>query len=173
MKAISELNEAKFNLEQTQTGTKYVSDIDNKINELKNYFESQRKSKDISDIKGIEIEEGKQIELSPALAYEYMDKCNKEERRNNFKKAIECATTAKEIFTKLGSEWSKEIITITRHISTLENKQVAREESFKRKREELEQKEQALKQEEEEFKKQMTARKEARRQKLRDLLKEK
>ena len=35
MKAISELNEAKFNLKKLKSGKKYMKEIDNKINELK------------------------------------------------------------------------------------------------------------------------------------------
>ena len=173
MKAISELNEAKFNLEETKVGVKYIEEIESKLIELKEIVDKKKDLKDISDIEGIEIEEGKPIELSSELAYEYMDKCKKEERRNNFKKAIEYATTAKEIFVKLGPEWAREIMSITRYISTLENKQIAREESFKRRKEELEVEEKSLKEEEEEFKKRISARREERKRRIQKLMKSK
>ncbi len=173
MKAISELNESVFNLKETKIGIQYIEQIETKIEELREGIEKKRQLKDVSDIEGIEIEEGKPLELSSELAYEYMDKCKKEERRNNFKKAIDLATTAKEIFVKLGPEWSREIMSITRYISTLENKQVAREESFKRKKEELEEKEKTLKEEEEEFKERIAARKEARKRRIRELMEKK
>ncbi|MFX1339227.1 MAG: hypothetical protein ACFFDK_11510, partial [Promethearchaeota archaeon] len=171
MKGISELNESIFNLKETKIGTKFIDQIEMKIKELRDSIDKKRKLKDISDIEGIEIEEGKPVELSSELAYEYMDKCKKEERRNNFKKAIDLATTAKEIFVKLGSEWSREIMSITRYISILENKQVAREESFKHKKEELEEKERSLKEEEEEFKERIKARREARKKRIQNLMK--
>jgi len=173
MKAISELNESIFNLKETKIGIKFIDQIETKIAELREEIDKKRQLKDVSDIEGIEIEEGKPLELSSELAYEYMDKCKKEERRNNFKKAIEFATTAKEIFVKLGSEWSREIMSITRYISILENKQVAREESFKRKKEELEEKERSLKEEEEEFKERIAARREARKKRIRELMEKK
>jgi len=173
MKAISELNESIFNLKETKIGIKFIDQIETKIKELRGEIDKKRQLKDVSDIEGIEIEEGKPLELSSELAYEYMDKCKKEERRNNFKKAIEFATTAKEIFVKLGSEWSREIMSITRYISILENKQVAREESFKRKKEELEEKERSLKEEEEEFKEKIAARREARKKRIRELMEKK
>ena len=173
MKAISELNESIFNLKETKIGIKFIDQIETKIAELREEIDKKRQLKDVSDIEGIEVEEGKPLELSSGLAYEYMDKCKKEERRNNFKKAIEFATTAKEIFVKLGSEWSREIMSITRYISILENKQVAREESFKRKKEELEEKERSLKEDEEEFKEKIAARREARKKRIRELMEKK
>ncbi|MFX0071325.1 MAG: hypothetical protein ACFFAO_09570, partial [Candidatus Hermodarchaeota archaeon] len=172
MKAISELNEATYNLEETKIGLKYIDEIQKKIIQFKGEIDKIKAKKDISDISGIELKEDKLPELSSELGFEYMDKCKKEERRNNFEKAIEYADIAKEIFIKLGSEWSNEIMRINRYINTLENKDIARKEAFKRKKVEIEQEEMILKEEEEDFKARLEARKEARRKRIEKLMKE-
>jgi hypothetical protein len=169
MKAISELNEAKFNLKETKIGQKYINVVEDKIKEFKDKIEKGRKMKDISGIKGIEEAEEEITETSSDLAYKYMDKCKIEAKQNNFNKAIEFATTAKEIFNKMGSKWAREKSTVEEFIRNL----LAREKLFKRKREELEEKEKQLKQEEDGFKARIAKRREMRRKKIQELMKKK
>ncbi|MHA1468283.1 MAG: hypothetical protein ACTSP6_09440 [Promethearchaeota archaeon] len=170
MKAISELNEAKFNLKESKIGQKYIEQIDNTIGEFRGEIEKRRGAKEISGIKEMKKKKEEIVELSSELAYEYMEKCKEEQKNDNFDKAIELATLAVEIFNKLGSEWSEEKSTVEKYIVTLENQKLARENLFKRKKKELEQQEEKLKQEEEEFKSRIAARREARRKKIQELM---
>jgi len=174
MKAISELNEAKFNLKESKLGQKYIEQIDNTIREFRGKIEKKRGAKEISGIKEMEKKKEEIMdlssELSSELAYEYMEKCKEEQKLDNFDKAIELATLAVQIFNKLGSEWSEEKSTVEKYIVTLENQKVARENLFKRKKKELEQQEEKLKQEEDEFKSRIAARREARRKKIQELM---
>ena len=170
MKAISELNEAKFNLKESKIGQKYIEQIDNTIGEFRGEIEKRRSAKEISGIKEMKKKKEEIVELSSELAYEYMEKCKEEQKNDNFDKAIELATLSVEIFHKLGSEWSEEKSTVEKHIVTLETQKVARENLFKRKKKELEQQEEKLKQEEDEFKSRIAARREARRKKIQKLM---
>ncbi|TFG02353.1 MAG: hypothetical protein EU542_05220 [Promethearchaeota archaeon] len=171
MKAISELNEAKYNLQETKTGLKYIDNVEKKIEQYKSEIEKLESKKDISDIVGIKLEGKKLPELSSELGFKYLKNSKNEEMDNNLEKAIEFANIAKKIFVKLGSEWSDEIMKITRFLDVLENKKIARQEALRRKKEELEQEEERIKAEEEEFKARLKARREERRKRIQKLMK--
>jgi tetratricopeptide (TPR) repeat protein len=174
MKAVSELNEAKHNLKDTKIGVKYIKLIDEKIEDFRQALKKKRVKKEEPEA---EIEEVvTEQRVSSDLAYEYMDKANKEERRKNFDKAIDLATAALNIFMKLGAEWSKEQATLLRHVKNLRNKQEARKKLFGRARE-LKQKEEKdlekAKQEEDELKARIAQRREERRKRMEELRKKK
>ncbi|MHA1293527.1 MAG: hypothetical protein ACTSQJ_12790, partial [Promethearchaeota archaeon] len=172
MKAISELNEAKYNLKDTIIGSKFIEEVNNKIAFCRELLQKKKKQKLEREPEEIEvvIEEK---EISGDLAYKYMDLCNKEERRNNFEKAIQYANKAKEIFTKLGPEWSREQSTITQYILTLKKKQESRLRLFKLAQQQKERKKLAFKAEEEEFKERIAARRAERRKKIQELIRKK
>ena len=170
MKAVSELNEAKFNLKNTKTGGPFLEILEKKILDAKEALQKKKTMKDVSEIKG--IEEPEDAELSGELAYDYMDKMNKEERKNNYERAIEYATTASEIFQKLGPDWSRELSTIKKHILTLKTKHSARKKLFESAQLERKKEEEDLQKEldeTEELKKRIEARRAERREKIESL----
>jgi len=167
MKSISELNEAKHNLKETKLGEKYIKIIDEKIKFCREELQKKRKKKaePAKEIKKEELPE----ELTADVAYNYMDKANKEERKNNFEKAVEFATMARDIFVKLGLEWSREQASISQHIAILKNKQEARKRLFTSAQEKREEKEEQLKSEEE-SKAKIEARRAERRKRIQELM---
>ncbi|MFX1260166.1 MAG: hypothetical protein ACFFAN_20135, partial [Promethearchaeota archaeon] len=173
MKAISELNEAKFNLKETIIGGKFNEEIENIIENYRLQIEKKKRLSHLSDKKGIQKKKLESTELSADLAYEFMDRGKKHEKLNNFNKAIEFATKAKEIFFKLGIEWSRERDTVNQYINTLKSKKEANQKSFKAKKEELDKKEFALKREQTELRAKIKARREERRKKIQKLMKKK
>ena len=170
MKAVSELNEAVFKLKETVIGAEYISDIETKIKEYREELDKKRQivvtKKEVED-----KEEGE--ELSADLAHKYMEKCKKAEKRLRFEKAIEFAVEAKNVFSKLGSEFNKEVNTIEKYIDTLERKKEERIKLFETRKEEIETKEVALKKEEDDFKGRIAARGEERRKRIKDLMEKK
>lgn len=171
MKAISELNEAKFNLSETKIRKKFIHEIDAKIDSFKKEVDKRIQVKAVREAKKIEKEEA--AKLTAEKAYNFMDKCKKAERRNRFEKAIECAMEAKNIFSEMGPEWIKEQETIDKYIDSLKTRKIEREQLFKRKKEEIEKKEQSLKKEEADFKARIAARREERRNRIKELMKKK
>ena len=169
MRAISELNEAAFNLKDTKIGKNFIEEIENKS---KNYREDLDKKKPI--ITTVQEEEVKEFEEPSAdLAQKFMEKCKRAEKRLRFDKAIEFALEAKVIFSKLGSEWLKEQNTIEKYVDTLKRKKEERLKAFDLRKEEIEKKEVAIKKEEDEFKSRITARREARRKRIEELMEKK
>ncbi len=171
-KAISELNEAKFNLSETKIGKKFIGEIEDAIKNFKDELEQSKPAKRIPEAKKIKDKEAVEIvELTAEKAYEFMDKCKRAERRNRFEHAIDFAKEAKDIFSKMGSDWIKEQKTIQEYIDSLDEKKNAREKLFKTKKEEIEQQELALKKEEDEFKARIAARREERAKRIKELVK--
>ena len=112
-------------------------------------------------------------EPSADLAQKFMEKCKRAEKRLRFDKAIEFAVEAKNIFSKLGAEWNKEVNTIEKYVDTLKRKKEERLKAFDLRKEEIEKKEVAIKKEEDEFKSRITARREARRKRIEELMEKK
>jgi len=173
MKAVSELNEAKFNLKDTKIGSHFIDKIDEKIVSSREALKTKKTAKRVPEKKG--EEKPKDVEISGDSAYEYMDKMNKEERKNNYEGAIKYANTASEIFQKLGPEWSRELATIKKHILTLKTKHEARRKLFERAQLERQQEADSLKKEDEEaeeLKKRLEARRAERRKKIESMKKD-
>ncbi|MHA1147235.1 MAG: hypothetical protein ACTSR8_03225 [Promethearchaeota archaeon] len=173
MKAISELNEVKHNLHDTKIGKKYINEIDKIINKFRSELKKKRASSSAEALKE-EIREPEKIEIKSDTAYDFMDKANKEERRNNFDKAIKFAEVARDIFNKLGPEWGRELAAINQHIAMLRNKRDSRRKLFETAQKEREKEQEELmkiQQEEEELKAKIAARREERRKRIAELRK--
>jgi len=171
MKAISELNEAKFNLSKTKIGKKFIGEIEDRIKLFREELKKIKQVKTVPEAKKIKDKEA--FKLTTEKAYEFMDRCKRAERRSRFEKAIEFASEAKDIFSKMGQDWIKEQETIQKYIDSLNEKKIAREQLFKSKKEEIDKKELALKKEEEEFKARISARREERVKRIKELIKKK
>ncbi|MFO8019936.1 MAG: hypothetical protein R6U96_15030 [Promethearchaeia archaeon] len=138
MKAVSELNEAKFNLQSLPGQANSLSLVEEKIEEWKDQL---RSGKSLQKTKKESAQSNKKdLEPTSDLAYEYMDKSNKEKRKNNYKKAIELANKALEVFETLGAEWAREKAMVNKHIVQLEQSQEKRQELFTSARKEQEEK---------------------------------
>jgi len=174
MKAISELNEAKFNLENTKIGAKFIKEIDNKI---KSFQAEIKKTKEVSEKAEEEKKESEESEeISADMAQKYMERCKRAEKRLRFDRAIEFALKAIKIFGQLGPEWNKEQNTIAKYIDSLKRKKevrMKREVAIKHRKEEIEKKEVEIKKEEDEFKSRIASRREARRKKINELIEKK
>ncbi|MGV9200624.1 MAG: hypothetical protein ACOC4M_17590, partial [Promethearchaeia archaeon] len=176
MKAISELNEAKFNLQSMPSHAESVTLIEEKIEDCKHQLRAGkyvRKSREALAAKEEKAEEAEGAEPSSELAYEYMDKSNKEKRKNNYQKAISLAKKAMDIFEALGSEWAREKGMVTKHIVKLEQSYDKRKELFSAARKAKEKEAQTEKAQKEDLKSRVEERRTDRQKKIRKLMKEK
>lgn len=114
MRVVSLLAEVKgiFEIVKWQ---KAMKTIEEHIELNKKYVKEKREKKG-----ELKVEEELTSDEVSNLAYDFMDKCKKAERRNAYSKAIEFAKEAHKLFKELGKDWDREASRVYQYLLQLE-----------------------------------------------------
>jgi hypothetical protein len=120
MRVVSLLVELKEILEELQWNNS-LKIIEEQIEIYKTYIKEKREKKEAKVIS--EVLTGAE---NSDIAFEFMDKCKRAERRNKYTVAIQYAQKAHQIFINLGKDWEREASRVLQYVDKLKSIQKER-----------------------------------------------